>query len=158
MSPATATAVCHCTACRVERAGLPPGPYTPAQYARIAPATVTSPSDDPAAQDPAVKAAELAVREAREAYEPLYQAWLEAVAAHRTAEMAPDPTYGDGRGGLFSLGGRRRRARVGELARARKDAREAAELAHRKVVEANDGLRDALLAARVRVAEAERGA
>jgi RNA-directed DNA polymerase len=50
------------------------------------------------------------------------------------------------------------RARVGELARARKDAREAAELAHRKVVEANDGLRDALLAARVRVAEAERGA
>lgn len=135
------------------RAGRPrPWPVHPAQYARIAPATVTSSSDDPVSRDPAVKAAELAVREAREAYQPFEAAWLETVATHRTAEMAPDQTVTDGRGGLFSLGSRRRLARVGELARQRKDAREEMELAWRKVVDVNDKLRQAILEARIRKA------
>jgi hypothetical protein len=85
----TATTTCHCARCRLADAGLGPGPYTPAEYARIAPATVTSASDDPVSRDPAVLAAQLQVREAREAYEPFEAAWLEAVAAHLTDEMAP---------------------------------------------------------------------
>jgi hypothetical protein len=136
---------------------LGPGPYTPAQYAQIAPATVTSAGDGPVSRDPGVTAAELAVREAREAYEPLQAAWLEAVAVHRTAEMAPDQTVTDGRGGLWSFGARRRLARTGELARQRKEAREQMELAWKDVVRANDRLRDATLAARLRAVEAERG-
>ena len=153
---ATAPTTCHCARCRVEAAGLGPGPYTPREYQLIQPATVTSATDDPVSRDPQVLAAQLAVREAREAYQPFEQAWMEAVAAHRAAELAPDQSVTDGRGGLFTLGTRRRRARVGELARRRKDAREEMELAWRKVVEANDQVRDALLAGRIRVAEGER--
>jgi hypothetical protein len=71
--------------------------------------------------------------------------------------MATDQTVTDGPGGLWSLGAQRRLRRTGELARKRKEAREEMKLAWRKVVEANDALRDATLAARVRVVEAERG-
>ncbi len=153
--PATAT-VCHCSRCRVADAGLGPGPYTPAQYALLAPATVTSSSDDPVSTDPGVKAAQLAVREAREAFEPYEQAWLAAVAEHRREELATDQHRGDGLGGLFSFGGQRRQRRTGDLARQRREAREAMELAWKDVVKANDRLRDATLTARVRVVEAER--
>jgi hypothetical protein len=153
----TAVPLCHCARCRVDQAGLGPGPYTPAEYAKITPATVVSSSDDPVSRDPAVKATQLAVREARDAYQPFETAWLEAAAAHRRADLAPDQTVSDGRGGLFSLGGRRRLARVGELERHRKETREAMELAWRDVVKANEKLRDATLAARRLAAEAERG-
>ena len=118
---------------------------------------MTSASGDPVSRDPQVLAAELAVREAREVYEPFEQAWLEVTAAHRAAEMAPDQTVSDGRGGLFSVGGRRRLARTRELERQRKDAREQMELAWKNVVKANDKLRDATLEARRRAVEAERG-
>jgi hypothetical protein len=154
----TAAATCHCARCRVADAGLGPGPYTPAQYALIAPATALSPSDDPVSGDPGVKAAQLAAREAREAFEPFDRAWLDAVAAHRREEIAtPDRHYTDGRGGLFSLGGQRRLRRTGELAKVVKDTREERDLAWRKVVEANDAVKEALQAARVRVVEAQRG-
>jgi hypothetical protein len=35
----TAVPLCHCARCRVDQAGLGPGPYTPAEYALIAPTT-----------------------------------------------------------------------------------------------------------------------
>lgn len=154
----TATATCHCARCRVADAGLGPGPYTPAQYAKIAPAIVTSASDDPVSRDPAVLAAQLAVREAREVYEPFEAAWLEVTAEHRREDLAAETHRTDGRGGLLSFGGNRRLARVRELERQRRDAREQMELAWRDVVKANDALRDATLAARMRAVEAERGA
>lgn len=106
MPTTTPTTACHCPRCTIERAGVS-GPFTPSEFAALGlgqRVVATSHDDDPAAQDPAVKAAQLKVREAREAYQPFEAAWLAAVAAHRAAEMAPDPTYGDGRGGLFSLG------------------------------------------------------
>jgi hypothetical protein len=115
---------------------------------------VLSASDDPVATDPGVKAAQLAVRETREAFEPFEAAWLAAVAEHRREELAADQHRGDGQGGLFSFGGQRRLRRTGDLARKRKDAREEMKLAWRRVVEANDGLREATTAARIRVAEA----
>jgi hypothetical protein len=119
---------------------------------------VLSSNADPISQDPAVKAAQLAVREARAAYEPLQAAWLEVVAEHRAADLATEAHRGDGRGGFLSIGGERRLRRVRELERARRAAREDMELAWRKVVEANDQLRDATLAAQVRAVEAERDA
>jgi hypothetical protein len=71
-------------------------------------------------------------------------------------DLAADTHRGDGQGGLWSLGARQRLARVGELERQRRDAREEMELAWKDVVKANDRLRDATLAARTRVVEAER--
>jgi hypothetical protein len=118
---------------------------------------VTSAGDDPVSRDPGVLAAQLAVREAREAYEPFEVAWLEVVAEHRREDMAADESRTDGRGGLLSFGGERRLRRVRELERQRRDAREEMELAWKEVVKANDRLRDATLAARMRAVEAERG-
>jgi hypothetical protein len=152
----TTVPLCHCARCRVADAGLGPGPYTPQEYAKIQPATVTSVGDDPVSRDPAVLAAQLAVREAPDAYEPFEQAWLAVVAEHRREDLAADQHRTDGRGGLLSFGGERRLRRVRELERQRRDAREEMELAWKDVVKANDKLRDATLAARMRAAEAER--
>ena len=69
---------------------------------------MTSASDDPVSRDPAVLAAQLAVREAREVYEPFEAAWLEVTAEHRREDLAAETHRTDGRGGLLSFGGNRR--------------------------------------------------
>jgi hypothetical protein len=151
----TATAICHCTRCRVAAAGLGPGPYTPAEYALIAPATVLSVHDDPVSDDPAVKAAQLEVKLAREAFEPYDQAWLEAIAASRQAEQAEraERPY-QRRGGMFTLG---RGRRMAELAERVKQAREARDTAWQAVIRANTALQRAQGAALLQVVQAERG-
>jgi hypothetical protein len=155
----TTTTACHCSRCTIERAGVA-GPFTPAEFARLglAARVVTPARDESASDDVGVKAAELGVREAWEAWEPLQRAWLQAVAAHRQAEMPTEERYyTDGRGGLFSPGAVGRQRRVAELAEQVKATREAMELAWKDVVRANDRAREALQAARVRVAESARG-
>jgi hypothetical protein len=121
---------------------------------------VLSAGDDPVADDPGVKAAKLAVAEAREVFAPFEAAWLATVAEHRREELAiaPDRQHPNrqGVGGLFTLAGGRHLRRTGELARARRERREEMELQWRKVVQANDQLRAAEMAARVRMVEASR--
>jgi hypothetical protein len=69
---------CQCAACRVARAGLGPGPYTPEEYAKIAPPvlTVSDPGGDFVNADPDVIAAREKVALAREAWSAVERDYL----------------------------------------------------------------------------------
>lgn len=80
---------CTCARCRVDRGEIPPGPYTPAEFAKLGLArpTVTNPGvsvDD----DPGVTAAALALEQARFNFSSGADAkWREACLAARDAEL-----------------------------------------------------------------------
>jgi hypothetical protein len=155
---ATATAACHCPRCTIEREAVT-GPFTPQQFQALGlgQRVVTPTNTDSVAADPGVLAAELEVRQAREYCQPFEDRWLEAVAAHRREEMATDQAVTDGQGGLWALGARRRLRRTEELARQHQEAREELEASWSRLVKAQERLRDATLAARMRAVETERG-
>jgi hypothetical protein len=77
----------------VYRAGLPGGPYTPAEYALIALPVVRPINGDPQVGDhPAVIAATRARDEARVAFDACGEVWLRTVADHQAAVVAmPSP-------------------------------------------------------------------
>ena len=80
---------CGCPWCRVERGEIPPGPYTPAEFAALGLQRGMAAST-PAltgADDPAVIAAATAVDKAREEFAPLDEAWREATARVRDADL-----------------------------------------------------------------------
>jgi hypothetical protein len=139
----TSTTVCHCPRCTIERAHVS-GPFTPAQFAELGlqGRIVTPARDDPVSNDPAVKAAELEVKLAHEAFEPYDQAWREAVAAHQQAELAgrDQRPWQQRRGGMLTLN---RGGRIAELAERVKQTHQDRDHAWQAVVRANDALRQA---------------
>lgn len=99
---------CLCAHCRVTAAGLGPGPYTPAEFAKIAlPIVTTAPNPQSVAiaNDPDVQAAVEARELARLAYDHAERLWLEAATATRRAELdahAEAYAYRPQRGGDMS--------------------------------------------------------
>jgi hypothetical protein len=148
---------CSCARCHAAAAGLGAGPFTPEQYARIAPVTVTPSTDDPISADPSVAAAEAVRDQARREYDQVAAEWTAAVAAHRSAELTADDAYVYGEGDR-PIGMRRGTGRhqLPALAEAEKDARERRDLAWKAVVKANDAVRQAQYAARRAATEAAR--
>lgn len=141
---------CQCARCKVHGAGLGAGPYTPAEYALIAPPAVVSSGDDPVSSDPAVLAAEQARDDARAVFDVMNGQWEAAVAEHRAAELRDDPFLRNVDGD--PVGYRSRLTpdpRKSELADREKEAREARDTAWKSVVKANDRLREAQVRARV---------
>ena len=155
----TSTATCSCPRCVIDRAGVS-GPFTPKEFAALGlDRRVVGPShdDDGVANDPGVLAGQLAVTEARREWEILDEEWRVAEQARRTAEAMPSRSFVDKAGRFFTIPGRQARD-VTALTETAKELREARDdFWKRRVVKANDRLREATLAAQVRVAEAERG-
>lgn len=141
----TSTDVCNCPHCRVAAAGLPAGPYTPAEYARIAPPVVVSAPAERLTDDPKVQAAIAERDEARGVFDAANALWIAAVAEHQTAVlMGGDPYERDATGKVI---GKRSesasRARIAELASDVKVAEKRRLLAWDVVVECNDRIRRA---------------
>jgi hypothetical protein len=148
-----AAAVCSCARCRAAAAGLGAGPFTPAQYAAIAPATVVPSTDDPVSSDPAVAAAEAVRDQARADYDRIAADWEAAIAAHRSAELLADDAYVyDEHDRPVAIRPGKGRRGLAELAQAEKDARERRDHAWKAVVRANDAVRAAQHAARLAAA------
>lgn len=79
---------CDCTHCRVQRAGLGPGPYTPDEYKLIAPPVLgLDPAGVDIASDPAVQRAGQDAGRAQGEYESAHDRWIAAVAAAQTATL-----------------------------------------------------------------------
>jgi hypothetical protein len=134
----TTTEACQCPRCRAHAAGLGPGPYTPAEYALIAPPDIATPSDDPVSRDPDVRAAEQARDDARAVFDAVDAEWARAVAEHRSAQLL-------GRDDLYVVGRQppSRDPRTAALAEAEKEARERRDRAWVAIVKANDKIRSA---------------
>lgn len=81
--------MCTCARCRVDRGEIPPGPYTPAEFAAagLQRGLVARGPWPSGADDPAVLAAGVAVDTAREEFAPFDEAWQEATARVRDAEL-----------------------------------------------------------------------
>ena len=151
--------LCQCSTCRVHRAELGPGPYDPRQYALIAPPVIATSNGEPRVEhDADVVEATEARDTARIAFDLADGAWLEAVAAHRSAVLLAEPVVRDINGDTIGrrTGPRMNRGRVAELAEAEKEASERRLAAWRAVVKANDRIAESQMAARLAIVEAAR--
>jgi hypothetical protein len=150
---------CGCARCRTHAAGLGPGPYTPAEYALIAPPVVGPSNGEPRVEyDADVIAATEARDAARVAFDLTDAAWLEAVSEHQTAVLLGDPYVRDRETGE-TVGYRNPGVRdpaIDRLAQAERDARERRDAAWSRVVKANDRIVAAQMAARLAIVEAAR--
>lgn len=151
---------CGCARCRVAAAGLPPGPYTPAEYARIAPPVVVPSSDERVGDDPKVQAAEAERDEAWSVFEAANALWVAAVAEHQTASLlGNDPYVRDAGGNIIgqrSSSDPGARTRIAELADAVKLAEKRRNLAWDVVVAAHDNIRKAQERAQTKLLRASR--
>lgn len=151
-------AACQCPRCKVHAAGLGAGPYTPAQYALIAPLATTGPTDDPVDSDPAVRAASERLAEVRAVFDAAAAAWESAVAEHRSAQLRSGDEFirnADGdpvgyRGKSTLVPG------LSQLKEAERDAKEQREVTWAAVVKAQDAVRRAQHAARLAAVQASR--
>ncbi|MFD4206259.1 hypothetical protein ACFWRG_09735 [Micromonospora tulbaghiae] len=157
------SAECRSVKCRVARGEIPPGPFTPREFAALGLVEPTVAPSNPMAEataaDPEVVAAQASVEVARVKVDQARREWEAACTAVAEAELAArqtpssyNPNEGNRPGGAYVV---RPPGSKTQLEDERDEARERYEVAGRAFARANDRLRAAQHRARVRFLKAD---